>query len=233
MENVSDRHELNVDEMREAAVLFTLLGRAFHGVPDRELLAGLANERAFDDVPFATGPDASEAQQTLRAWNDRCSVPFSDEDYHRLSSEYTRLFVGGKRVVAPMWESVYFNKDRMVFQHETFEVRAMYARYGLKVDAFSHEPDDHLAYELLFLGRLFEQAADDEEAGRGEEARRKVADAVSFTVCHPLTWVPQWRALVERHDQSGFYRGYAHLVEAALRQVERAFADRGDLQRVA
>lgn len=28
----------------------------------------------------------------------------------------------------------------------------MYARYGLRVDNFSHEPDDHLAYERCSLG---------------------------------------------------------------------------------
>ncbi len=94
---------------------------------------------------------------------------FRRKNFHDLSAEYTRLFVGTRRVVAPLWESVYFNKDRMVFQHETFEVRAMYARYGLRVDNFSHEPDDHLA-ELLFLGHVLGMAADDAEAGRHSDA---------------------------------------------------------------
>ena len=120
---------------------------------------------------------------------------------------------------------MYFNKDRMVFQHETFEVRAMYARYGLRVDNFSHEPDDHLAYELLFLGHVLGMAADDAEAGRHSDAAAKYADAVSFVVCHLLTWVPKWRALVQDHAQSDFYRGFSLLVEAALRQTEAVFAE--------
>ena len=119
-----------------------------------------------------------------------------------------------------MWESVYFNKDRMVFQSQTFEVRRAYARYGLEVDALSHEPDDHLAYELLFIGRLCHMGAEAARRGDTSETDRVVADAVSFAVCHPMTWVPQWRESVERHARCDFYRGYAALVDAALRQLE-------------
>ena len=213
------------EQARAASVLFTLLGRVIHGVPDSELLTALANERAFDEVPFVEGEESEQALKMLAAWNDGCSVPFSEKDFHDLSAEYTRLFVGTRRVVAPLWESVYFNKDRMVFQHETFEVRAMYARYGLRVDNFSHEPDDHLAYELLFLGHVLGMAPYDAEAGRHSDAAAKYADAVSFVVCHLLTWVPKWRALVQDHAQSDFYRGFSLLVEAALRQTEAVFAE--------
>ena len=174
----------------------------------------------FDEMPFATGADAEAAREKLATWTSQCASLFSDDDFHALSADYTRLFVGARRVLAPMWESVYFNKDRMVFQHQTFEVRAAYARYGLEVDALSHEPDDHLAYELLFIGRLCHMGAEAARRGDAAEADRVVADAVSFAVCHPMTWVPQWRELVERHARCDFYRGYAALVDAALRQLE-------------
>lgn len=212
--------DTRVAVLEEAGALFTLLGRLFHGVPDRELIAGVADGGLFDEMPFATSADAEAAREKLAAWTSQCASPFSDDDFHALSADYTRLFVGARRVLAPMWESVYFNKDRMVFQHQTFEVRAAYARYGLEVDALSHEPDDHLAYELLFIGRLCHMGAEAARRGDASETDRVVADAVSFAVCHPMTWVPQWRALVERHARCDFYRGYAALVDAALRQFE-------------
>lgn len=213
-------NELQVARLEEAGALFTLLGRLFHGVPDRELIAGAADERIFDEIPFAAGKDADAAREALMAWTDQCASPFSDSDFHDVSSEYTRLFVGTRQVLAPMWESVYFNKDRMVFQHQTFEVRAAYARYGLEVDALSHEPDDHLAYELLFIGRLCQLAAEAARREDAAEADRILADAVSFAVCHPMTWVPRWREAVERYARCDFYRGYAALVDAALHQLE-------------
>ena len=219
-----DASVLDGGRLEEAAALFTLLGRLFHGVPDRELVAGVATERAFDEMPFAQGEQAERARVLLATWNDRCASPLSEDDFHELSADYTRLFVGAERVAAPVWESVYFNKDRMVFQHQTFEVRAAYARYGLEVDALSHEPDDHLAYELLFIGRLAGLARDRLVDGDGEGARRIVADMVSFAVCHPLTWVPRWREVVEQKARTDFYRGYAGLVEASLCQLETEFA---------
>lgn len=224
MESAMTTAPARAERAREASTLLTLLGRIFHGVPDRELLAALADARAFDEVPFAEGAAAEEGLELLRAWNDGCAAPFSDSDYRGLSVDYTALFVSGKRVAAPMWESVYFNKDRMVFQHETFEVRAMYARWGLAVDALGHEPDDHLAYELLFLGHVLGEAADAAEAGDGARAARALTDAVSFTVCHPLRWVGTWRTRVVRAGAGDFYRGYATLVEAVLHQVEKEFS---------
>lgn len=212
--------EQQVAVLEEAGALFTLLGRLFHGVPDRELIASAVDERLFDEVPFATGEGAEAAREILVSWANQCASPFSDGDFHDLSADYTRLFVGTRRVLAPMWESVYFNKDRMVFQRETFEVRSAYARYGLEVDALSSEPDDHLAYELLFIGRLCQLAAEAAQNDDIAEADRIMADAVSFAVCHPMTWVPQWRDNVERHARCDFYRGYAALVDAALRQLE-------------
>lgn len=216
--------ELQVVRLEEAGALFALLGRLFHGVPDHALIAGAADERIFDEIPFAVGGDADAARKTLMTWTDQCASPFSDSDFREVSSEYTRLFVGTRRVLAPMWESVYFNKDRMVFQRQTFEVRSAYARYGLEVDALSHEPDDHLAYELLFIGRLCQLAAEAARRGDGAEADRIVADAVSFVVCHPMTWVPRWRESVEHHARCDFYRGYADLVVAALQQLESEFS---------
>ncbi len=216
--------QLTADQLEEGALLFTLLGRIFHGVPDRALFAEVADGRVFEEIPFVHGDAAKRAKEALLAWIDSCAKPFSDEDFHNVSADYTRLFVGAKKVPAPMWESVYFNKDRMVFQHQTFEVRAMYARYGLEVDALSHEPDDHLAYELLFISRLFGLAADHVREGREREASAVIADLVSFTVCHPLTWVSMWQDNVHHAGAGTFYEGYADLVCAALHEVEEVFS---------
>lgn len=216
--------QVPVGRLEEGALLFTLLGRIFHGVPDRALIAEVVDGRLFEEMPFVRGEAARRAQEALLKWTDCCADPFSDDDFREVSAEYTRLFVGARRVPAPMWESVYFNKDRMVFQHQTFEVRAMYARYGLEVDALSHEPDDHLAYELLFVARLFALAAEHWRSCCHDEAGAVLADLVSFVVCHPLTWVTQWRDSVHRHGGEGFYPAYADLVCAALAEVELALA---------
>ena len=121
-------------------------------MPDSELLTALANERAFDEVPFVEGEEGEQALKMLAAWNDGCSVPFSEKDFHDLSAEYTRLFVGTRRVVAPLWESVYFNKPPWCSSMRPSRCVPCTLVTVCAWIISPHEPDDHLAYELLFLG---------------------------------------------------------------------------------
>lgn len=217
-EDAGQRALLEIFE--EGAALFGLLGRLFHGVPDRELFAAAVDGRVFDDVPLLPAQACREGLDKLVAWQDDCAAPFSSADYEELQADYAHLFVGTRRVLAPMWESVYFNRDRMVFQRQTFQVRADYARYGLEVDALSHEPDDHLAYELLFVARLFEVAGAKMDDGDKTGASEVLGDLGSFTSRHLLMWLPMWVPLVVRHARADFYPGYARLVLDACKYVD-------------
>lgn len=62
--------------------------------------------------------------------------------------DYNRLFVGPGRLLAPPFESVYRNPEKLVMQKETLEVRGFYQRAGLQVIQMGSQPDDHLAFEL-------------------------------------------------------------------------------------
>ena len=81
------------DQLEAAAALFVLLGRIFHGIPDRSLFAELVEQQVFEDIPYVAGSDAQNAQRRLLAWARSCDVGFSEKDYHDLWAEYTRLFV--------------------------------------------------------------------------------------------------------------------------------------------
>lgn len=198
------------------AALFTLLGRVMHGVPDGELVRGMAQGGLLDELPLLGAQAAHEVRLRFQPWLRACAARGFDAAFEDVRSDYAGLFLGPRRVKAPLWESVYFNKDRMVFQHETFQVRAMYRRYGLAVDGLSHEPDDQLGYELLFVGHLFGLAS--QRAGVERDA--VMADLRSFTACHPMTWVPKWQAIVHREAPESFYDGYALLVLYALQATE-------------
>ena len=212
--------QVRLSLLEEGALLFTLLGRTLHGLPDRAFLSELVRQRVFEEIPFLSPDSAEPARKLLMQWTECCEEHLSDGDFENIKAEYTRLFVGFRRVIAPLWESVYFNRDRMVFQQQTFQVRAMYTKYGLEVDAKGHEPDDHLSYELLFIARLFDICA--EHLRKGEDAlfNENLSDLRSFILCHPLTWVPKWNKLVQKEASTDFYRGYALLVESSLNQSE-------------
>jgi len=213
--------ELVAARLAEQEALFTLLGRAIYGMPDREIFAAMAERGIFDEVPFVDAEKAEPARKALEAWAQSCADPFGDGDFEAIRVDYARLFVGAQKVAAPLWESVYFNRERMVFQQQTMEVRRAYRTYGLEVDGFGHEPDDNLAFELLFMARLANLASGALVTENTELLKQVATDMKAFVCDHPLTWVDAWRDLVVEKAQGGFYPGYAMLVVLACSESAR------------
>lgn len=216
------RRPLALQRLAEEEMLFTLLGRAIHGKPDRELFASMADEQVFETVPFVKAGRAERARSHLQAWCSSCSRPFSDSDFERITVEYARLFVGARRVAAPLWESVYFNRERMVFQKQTFQVREAYRAYGLQADRFGHEPDDHLSNELLFVAKLAHEARRCVEHDDDSGTASVMGDLLEFLQNHLLAWVGTWSELTFEKATNDFYRGYALLVRASCEEAERS-----------
>lgn len=200
--------------------LYSLLGGIFLNTPEKDFLGSLADNRLFDDMPFGTeNPEMKECFVQLQTWNDSCAHPFSDEDLEALSLDYTRLFVGLSKVPAPPWESVYFNRERMVFQQQTMDVRQWYRRYHLQVESYQHEPDDHMGSELLFVGHLSRLAKEAFENGAIEEGRELLCDQTRFITEHPGRWGERWADLIADTAQSRFYVACSQLTCTALKET--------------
>jgi TorA maturation chaperone TorD len=208
------------DCLNEEEVLFTLLGRAIYGMPDKDLISAIVNERVFSSVPFVDEQSAQNSLEHLLRWSDCCAKPFSDDDFEEIRVDYARLFVGAQKVAAPLWESVYFNRERMVFQEQTLRARATYQKYKLQVENYQHEPDDHLAFELLFIAHLAHLARTHLSNGEEQEFLRIISDQRDFLTDHLLSWINQWRDVVCDRAKSDFYRGYAMLICLACDQAQ-------------
>lgn len=200
--------------LKAEETLFGLLGRTIYGVPDRGLFGAMVQEGFFDEVPFLDEQTCAPARDQLAAWARSCGNVLTDTAYEQVLLDYTRLFVGAQRVAAPLWESVYFNRERTVFEKQTMDVRKAYREFGMEVDKYGHEPDDHLAYELLFVSKLAHDAPQDFE--------RCMAAQKRFLEAHLLTWVDAWRDLVVQKTPAGsFYCGFAELVVTACEEAFR------------
>jgi TorA maturation chaperone TorD len=199
------------------ALVLELLGRLLYDNLDKAWLQGLLDQGVFEEIPFgAEQQDTSRGLTLLQKWAKQNQAPLSDSAFDELRADNTRLFVGVGKVLAPLWESVYFGEDRLVFQEETLQVRAWYRRFGLEPEKLHQEPDDHIGLELLFLGhlaRLGLQAIEKDDQAALEEyllAQRQ------FLAEHPMKWAGSWCALVQEHARTDFYRGLAHLTLGAL-----------------
>lgn len=209
-------HALLTGEM----LLFGLLGKLLYTYPDQDFLDTISEKGLFDDVPFAEEQTAVQQGLTyLQQWQTDQTALTPEESLTQLRADYTRLFVGPSKVLAPLYESVHYGEERLTFQEATLAVRHWYRRFGIEALNLHQEPDDHIGLELSFISHL---------AGRGLIALEQdnqpnmlafLHAQRQFLNEHLLKWAFNWCALVEEHSQTDFYRGVAQLTRGALLEL--------------
>lgn len=119
---------------------------------------------------------------------------FSNLDIAELSSDYTRLFIGPYKLLAPAWESVYRSADRLVCQQSLLEVKELYREAGLVLNT-GNFLDDHIGIELEFMSYLYKNNIN--------ELKEK------FIREHLIKWVPLFCNDIIKHAQTSFYKDLA------------------------
>lgn len=120
---------------------------------------------------------------------------FGPVDMEALELDYLKLFMGLGMPAAPPWESAWASDARLMFQRETLDVRYWYRSAGLQVCDLHRVPDDHIGFELEFIGQLLE---------RGEDEK-----AAEFADEHPRAWASRWCDAVQANAATEFYRKLA------------------------
>jgi len=140
----------------------------------------------------------------------------SGEVYDQLHWDYTRLFIGPYKLLAPPWESLYLSEERLLFQESALQVRSAYAKYGFRPSHYQREPDDHLGLELDFMYQLAHQ---DEENFNDEKEQfiEVLLDSRSFLETHLLNWVPLIAKDIVQHAHTDFYRGMATILTGYIK----------------
>jgi putative dimethyl sulfoxide reductase chaperone len=202
------------------SLLFGLLGKMLYTYPEREWLEPLVEPDFFDESPLASDQaDFQEGLVLLQSWNRAQNGRLTADSLDELRADYTRLFIGPGKVLAPPWESVHFSQERLTFQQQTVQVREWYRRYGVEAANLYHEPDDHVGLEIAFLAHLANLALAAAE-DRGERFAELLAAQREFLHRHPLRWAGVWQEQVASHAQTPFYRGAARLAWGALQELD-------------
>lgn len=226
IERKHDMTSQHSETMDWSAFLFTeqvvlgLFGKLLFDEPDKEWLGMIAKEGVFEEIPFADGQkDVQQGMALLQAWNQENKNGLSVEAFDAIRDDYTPLFIGPGKVKAPPWESIYFTKERTLFQEETLFVREWYRRYGLESVKLYHEPDDHIGLELAFISHLAGLAVrayeeDDPKFAELLEAQK------TFLSEHTLKWVAGWTSLVLEHARTDFFKGVAMVVRGVMKELQ-------------
>jgi TorA maturation chaperone TorD len=161
---------------------------------------------------------ASSAQEELSAFATRTRT------------EYARLFLGPREVLAPLHESAYLSGTSRMFTAQTLAVRDFYERFGYVMRLKNREPEDGIGPEFEFLRRLCGRCLT-LLAARESKSTEGLADAIEqigrlleaqrlFKEQHLLRWAGDFAERVIEHDRSGFYAVWATYLITVLDEDE-------------
>lgn len=140
--------------------------------------------------------------------------------YLDMHQDHLRLF-SGPFPAAPPWESVWRERQRLLFGETTAAVRAIYAAHGLAAERANREPEDHLGLELAFLAHLIQQGlAENAERNNAVETSREAA--VRFLDEHVLVWAEDCLVTAANAAATLFYRQIPPLCLRLLVNLRRA-----------
>ena len=195
------------------SIVLKLLSLVYLEPPSAEFMDSLCSNKPYDHWSLdSTGSNLKQGLNLLRSF---CEA-MTSETLEKTTFDYTRLFLGLEKTLAPPFESVFLSEEHLMFEKQTLAVRSFYERYSLQVPARNNIPDDHLGYELQFAALLCDRfVANSHEKG--------VRDALTFLDTHPLKWVDEWVSRVMKYGETDYYRAMALITQATLRDLRRDF----------
>ncbi|MFW6042559.1 MAG: TorD/DmsD family molecular chaperone [Chloroflexota bacterium] len=134
-----------------------------------------------------------------------------------LKIDYSRLFIGPFKVLAPPYGSIYLDNARTVMGPSTADVRNRYREFGLDISQDFKDAPDHISAELEFLYYLVFQELEALKQADVESARILLDAQKSFLDAHLGAWVAEFTDRVSAHAETEFYSNLARATAAFIR----------------
>jgi len=181
-----------LDNICRRADSYKLLSACYY-LPDAELLQKIVDEvqtnHFFDELPccIALGPELES-----------------------LIIDFTRLFVGPFKLLAPPYGSVYL-EDSRIMGESTVNVRNWYEKEGL--DVVINDAPDHIAMELEFMYYLAVKQIQATRQENLQDMQLYAEKQKSFLRSHLAGWIAEFAENVQKNAQTEFYKNLARLTE--------------------
>jgi TorA maturation chaperone TorD len=177
---------------------YKLLADCYY-LPDEELIATL---RGLDK---SKGNLFSEIAESASLVNNIAA----------LRIDYSRLFIGPYKLLAPPYGSVYLENTRMVMGNSTLNVRNKYADEGLSVDI--KEAPDHMAIELEFMYYLISKEVQAALSSDFVDAACYLEKQRGFLETHLGMWISDFSNNIATNAETTFYRNLACQTKSFLK----------------
>ena len=182
------------------AYVFSLFHRMLGVEPTKDMLDAVSSEESLQAVSLFEGAD-SDAAKALSAVLLSCR----EMDMDAAKDEYTRLFLGPDKLIAPPWESCSTAKERALFQESTLHVRSWYQQYSYVPSGYPSHPDDHISLMMHFLALTTQRAKACLDQGLLCGCRSLLEGQKLFEKNHILNWVDAYCADMDKSDTRVLY----------------------------
>jgi TorA maturation chaperone TorD len=147
--------------------LYSFLGNSLLKIMTADTAIGLDRE-FWRSLPLADIYEATNEQMEQGvAELQRVARELQDLDraraLERVGVEYTRLFIGPGAPAAPPWETLYREGGTVLFGQPTIDMRRLFGEQGYQARAESHQFEDHIGFELLYLAMRYAGMAESEQ----------------------------------------------------------------------
>ena len=185
---------------------------------DRELTPALllALRQAGFPGSLAMLPRDDAARDGVEAMRLALAALPSDPDtacMDGLAADFAAIYLTGAYGASPS-ESYWLSDDHLVCQSPMFELREEYKARGLVVPDWRLRPDDHLVFQLQFVARLLNSAANADDW-------RSLGRFMDF---HLLRWLADFARRVAARCETPFYAALAMLSFAWSDQLRTLIA---------
>jgi TorA maturation chaperone TorD len=193
---------------------FSFLSQVYLDSPNQEFIGNLVEEDLFSSWPLSRPSQA--AAQGLDKLRLFCRQ-WGPSQLPELKLDYTRLFLGLDKTLAPPYESVYLGREHTLFERQTLEVREFYRLHDLRLSQDFNLPDDHLGVELHFCSLMLDRCVSvwdsrkDSDDGASKEALQQ------FLELHLLKWIEPFAHDVAERARTLYYQGAGSLTLGTVR----------------
>ncbi len=139
----------------------------------------------------------------------------SDFELESLKIDYTRLFIGPFKLLAPPYGSVYL-EDNRIMAESTIDVGKWYEKEALNV--VINGPPDHIAMELEFMYYLAVKQIQATKEENSQDIQLYQKKQKLFLYSHLAKWLPEFTENIQKHAQTEFYRKLAGLTDIFLQK---------------
>jgi TorA maturation chaperone TorD len=132
-----------------------------------------------------------------------------ETELEQLVIDYSMLFLGPFKLLAPPYGSIYLESGRRIMGDSTLDAHSRYREAGLAISGDFKEVPDHIAIELEFMYYLVLKEIESIVNSDFENAIEYLKEQKSFLENHLGVWVPELTAGMVKHSKTEFYRELA------------------------